>query len=149
MATADDVFTSVRDWMAAWGREVAAADLDAGRARFAADVIGFGTRARVARGLDSLFTEQWSQVWPAIEDFAFRLAELDVLASPDGRLAVAVCEWDSTGVDSAGSRFPRPGRATVVLRRADPSAPWQAVHTHFSIAGGAPAESYGAGAAGH
>lgn len=140
---ADDVITSVRDWMAAWGREVAAADLEAGRARFADDVIGFGTRADVARGLEALHADQWSKVWPKIEDFAFRLDELDVLASPDACLAVAICGWESTGIDADGNRFPRPGRATVVLRRDDPSAPWRGVHTHFSMAGGAPAESHG------
>jgi ketosteroid isomerase-like protein len=130
---ASAVNASVREWMAAWGGEVAAADLDAARARFADDVIAFGTRAEVARGLDELHAAQWSKVWPAIQDFAFDLDDLVVVASPDGCQAVAVCAWTSTGIDTAGRRFPRPGRATVVLRRDHASAPWLGVHTHFSL----------------
>lgn len=140
-----DVTASVREWMAAWGREVATVDLDAGRARFSDDVIGFGTRADVARGLDALHDEQWSKVWPAIEDFTFELDDLVVLASPDGLQAVAVCTWSSSGVDASGSHFHRPGRATVVLRRNAASAPWSGVHTHFSLVDGVPAQSFARG----
>jgi ketosteroid isomerase-like protein len=125
---------SVHEWMAAWGDEVAAVALDTARQRFAPDVVAFGTYADTVRGLDQLYADQWSRIWPAIEDFRFELDALDVIVSPDRLLAVAVVPWTSTGQDAVGSRFARPGRATVVLRRASLDAPWLGIHTHFSLA---------------
>lgn len=139
----DRTFTSVREWMAAWGREVAAVRLDAARARFDDGVVAFGTHADVVSGLDSLYDEQWSRIWPAIGEFRFRLDDLVVLASPDGCQAVAVVGWDSTGFEIDGTPFDRPGRATVVLRRDDADAPWIGVHTHFSLARGVPESTHG------
>ncbi len=140
---AEELTESVRTWVAAWGQEVAALDFAAGRARFSDDVVAFGTKAHVVTGLDALYEQQWSQVWPTIEDFAFLVDELEVLASPDELQAVAVCPWTSTGFAEDGTRFDRPGRATIVLRRAGPQAPWQGVHTHFSLVPGVPQRSHG------
>lgn len=130
-------------WIAGWGDEVAAADIRAGRERFAPDLLAFGTHADVVEGRDAVEAEQWSQVWPAIEDFAFDVDQLHVIAADDGLLAVAVVPWRSTGIGADGARFDRPGRATVVLRRERPDAPWVGVHTHFSLARGVPATSHG------
>jgi ketosteroid isomerase-like protein len=136
-----DVAAAIRRWLGEWGDEVAGVQLGAARERFADDVVSFGTHADVIVGLDALHDEQWSAVWPAIEGFAFRLDDLVVLASPDGRQAVAVVGWDSVGIAADGSRFDRPGRATIVLRR-DATA-WIGVHTHFSLGRGVPATSHG------
>jgi ketosteroid isomerase-like protein len=125
---------SVREWIAAWGAEVAAVDMATARRRFDRDVVSFGTRAAVVHGLDELERDQWNNVWPTIEGFSFRLDELVVIAAGDGCQAVAVVPWDSYGFDAGGARFPRPGRATVVLRRATTAAEWRGVHTHFSLA---------------
>lgn len=124
---------SVRDWVAAWGAEVAAVELTAARARFDDDVVGFGTYAEVVRGIDALHDDQWSKVWPTIADFRFLVDEMATLVSPDGLQAVAVVPWTSTGFDAAGAAFDRPGRATIVLRRADAESAWSGVHTHFSL----------------
>jgi hypothetical protein len=86
---------------------------------------------------------QWAQIWPAIEDFAFDVDDLDVIVSPDRRQAVAVVTWSSTGIGADGTRFDRPGRATVVLTRPDVGVPWRGVHTHFSLARGVPDGTYG------
>jgi ketosteroid isomerase-like protein len=86
-------------------------------------------------------------VWPAIEDFRFELGDLDVLVSPDRLLAVAVLPWSSTGVGPDGERFDRPGRATVVVRRASVGEEWSGVHTHFSLARGVPQDTHGQRAA--
>jgi ketosteroid isomerase-like protein len=129
-----DVETSVREWIAAWGQEVAAVDMAMARHRFSPDVVAFGTYAEIVHGLDELEAEQWANVWPAISGFSFRVDELVVLASPDGCQAVAVVPWDSVGTAADGSTVARPGRATVVLRRESPAAPWLGVHTHFSLA---------------
>ncbi|MDQ3738812.1 MAG: DUF4440 domain-containing protein, partial [Actinomycetota bacterium] len=117
ISSCDAAFVSVSDWMRAWGAEVAAADLEAARRRFAPDVVAFGTHAHVVHGLDALHDEQWFKVWPAIAGFTFRLDDLAVLVSPDGRQAVAVVGWDSTGFTADGEPFDRPGRATVVMQR--------------------------------
>ena len=137
----------VAEWVAGWRAEVAAADIRAGRRRFADDLIAFGTHADIVEGRDAVEAEQWAQVWPAIEDFAFDLDRLRVLASPDGLMAVAIVPWASTGIAADGTRFDRPGRATIVLERASAGEPWLGTHTHFSLARGVPSSTHGARAA--
>jgi ketosteroid isomerase-like protein len=120
--------------MAAWGDEVAAVQLERARARFDPAVVAFGTVAGMVRGLDALYDEQWARVWPTIRDFRFELDELEVLASPDRLLAVAVVPWSSSARQGAGDDAgPRHGRATVVLRRDGLDQPWRGAHTHFSL----------------
>jgi ketosteroid isomerase-like protein len=138
-----EVDGSVREWISAWGAEVAAVGLAAARARFADDVVAFGTHADIVVGLDALEAEQWSRIWPAIEDYRFRTDELVVQASPDGLQAVAIVGWDSTGFSADGTPFDRPGRATVVLRRAHRGAPWIGTHTHFSLGRDVPPTTHG------
>ena len=125
--------TSVRAWLSAWGTEVAAVDFDAAEHRFAEDVVGFGTRATVARGLGDLRADQWSHVWPAIAGFGFGADGADVWVSPDRRMAVIGAGWHSTGRSEQGESFPRNGRATVVLTRDGVDLPWVGRHTHFSL----------------
>jgi ketosteroid isomerase-like protein len=134
---------SVRSWIAAWGAEVAAADIAEARKRFADDVSAFGTHADVVVGLDRLVTEQWAAIWPAIEDFRFLTDGMQVLVSADRLQAVAIVGWSSTGIADDGTRFDRPGRATVVLRRDNPDVPWIGVHTHFSLGRGVPQATFG------
>lgn len=142
-ATADDDRASVRAFMQGWSDEVAAADLTAGRQRFALDLVAFGTHADVVRGRQAVEDAQWSRIWPAIEDFCFHVEDLDAIVSPDRLQAVAVCTFGSTGIAPDGARFDRPGRATVVLRRASVEAPWIGVHTHLSLARGVPQSTHG------
>jgi ketosteroid isomerase-like protein len=139
----DRLEQEVAAWVRDWGAEVAAADLRSGRQRFAPGLLAFGTHADVVEGRDDVEAQQWSQIWPAIEDFAFDLAHLRVLGSPDGLLAVAIVPWTSTGIDADGGRFDRPGRATIVLEREDTGAPWVGTHTHFSLARGVPPSTHG------
>jgi nitrite reductase/ring-hydroxylating ferredoxin subunit/ketosteroid isomerase-like protein len=134
---------SVRAFMDAWGAEVAAVDIAEARKRFSDDVSAFGTHTDVVIGRDRLEAEQWSAVWPAIEDFRFLTEDMSVELSPDRLQAVAVVGWSSTGINEDGTRFPRPGRATVVLRRDDVDSPWLGVHTHFSLARGVPQRTFG------
>lgn len=134
---------SVQAWIDAWGAEVATVDLAAGRRRFAPDVSAFGTHADVVVGRDELELRQWSQIWPAIEDFRFLTEAMQVLVSPDRLMAVAVVGWTSTGIHADGERFDRPGRATVVLSRETVEADWLGVHTHFSLGRGVPSNTYG------
>ena len=142
-ATDPAVTASVRDWVAGWSADVAAADIRSGRERFATDLVAFGTHADVVTGRESVEAEQWSQIWPRIEAFAFLVDELVVQASPDGLLAVAIVPWTSVGIAADGSRFDRPGRATIVLTRATPAEPWIGTHTHFSLARGVPQSTHG------
>jgi ketosteroid isomerase-like protein len=137
------VAAAVRAWVEAWGREVADADIHAGRERFDEGLLAFGTHADVVVGRDEVEEQQWARIWPAIEDFSFDLDRLHVVASPDALLAVAIVPWTSTGIGPDGERFDRPGRATIVLRRTAPDAPWVGVHTHFSLARGVPATTHG------
>lgn len=124
---------TVRAWLAGWGAEVASVDFDTAERRFADDVVGFGTRATVARGRADLRASQWSHVWPAIADFRFDADGADVWVSSDRLMAVIGAEWHSTGRNERGETFPRRGRATVVVTRPDHDAAWAGRHTHFSL----------------
>lgn len=129
-ANRDDV--SVRAWLAEWGGEVAGVDFDQAEHRFSPDVVGFGTNATSAHGRATLRANQWEKVWGAIDDFSFVTETAAVWVSPDRRMAVIGGAWRSMGRTAEGERFPRNGRATVVLERPDEAAPWVGVHTHFS-----------------
>jgi ketosteroid isomerase-like protein len=129
----DSVVDSVRAWVAEWGAEVAAAQMDVARQRFDPQVVAFGTATGIVTGIDALHRDQWSAVWPVIRGFAFEVDDLVVLPSPDGLQAVAVVAWRSEGRGADGTWAPRPGRATVVLRRSSLDATWLGVHTHFSL----------------
>ncbi|MDH3684217.1 MAG: nuclear transport factor 2 family protein [Acidimicrobiia bacterium] len=128
-----DLERELRDWLAGWGREVAGEDFAAASKRFASDVIGYGTKATVARGLDALRAEQWRAVWPNIDGFAFDSDGADVWVAGDGLMGIIAARWDSLGRRADGSSFPRGGRATVVLQRANRDDPWLGRHTHFSL----------------
>jgi ketosteroid isomerase-like protein len=143
MSRIADATNSAQQWLAAWGEEVARADIAAGRVRFDPDLSAFGTHADVVHGRDDVEEQQWSKIWPAIEDFRFDVDASEVIVSPDGRLAVVVAPWSSTGIGTDGEPFPRPGRATIVLRREGESAEWFGVHTHFSLARGVPSSTHG------
>jgi hypothetical protein len=111
-------------WLSTWGAHVADADMEGARPLFDPSVLGFGTRAEVADGLDRLLADQWSQVWPAITGFRFDVDDARTWVSPDGRQGVIATRWHSEG---------RRGRATVVLHRGGEDDRWRAVHTHFSL----------------
>ncbi|WP_245350270.1 hypothetical protein [Bradyrhizobium sp. UFLA03-84] len=85
---------------------------------------------------------QWDNVWPRTADFAFDLAHTEVLISGDGGMATVITPWTSTGFNADGSRFDRPGRATIILaRQAD--GRWLGVHSHMSLRRGVPQDSHG------
>lgn len=132
MTVADDLHAGVRDWFDEWGGYVAAVDFASARALFDPSVVGFGTFKDVVHGLDALEAGQWRAVWPAIRDFRFDLDSLELLPSGDGRMVVALITWSSTGFDTGGEPFARPGRATVVLAR-DAGGAWKGRHTHLSV----------------
>lgn len=134
---------TLTDWVAGWGAEVSAANIAAGRRRFSTELVAFGTHADVVQGREQVEAQQWSQVWPAIDDFDFELDQLELLVSPDRLMAVVIVPWNSTGVAEDGVRFPRPGRATVVVERPALDQPWLGTHTHFSLARGVPQRTFG------
>jgi ketosteroid isomerase-like protein len=134
---------SIATWFRRWSGLVASVDFAPARALFAPDVVAFGTFQHHLRGLDALEAEQWRQVWPTIEDFRFELDTLVTGVSPDRLMGFGAIMWSSTGIAGDGSRFDRPGRCTVVLRRDRVEAPWLGIHTHFSLGRGVPQRSHG------
>lgn len=134
---------SIKEWFDTWSGYVASVDFDSAKPMFEDDVVGFGTWMNVVEGLDNLMEKQWKSIWPTIQDFRFMTETLEVRVSPDRLFALAVLVWDSTGFDEAGQPYPRPGRATVGMRRDSLSAPWKGVHTHLSLNRDVPQKSYG------
>lgn len=129
MSDQPDLSGDVAGWFRDLERCVRAVDFDAARPIFADEAVGFGTFGAVLDGLDALVAGQWQQIWPTIEAFTFDLSTLRWGA--DGRLAWAICRWDSLGHRADGSTYDRPGRATVILERRDGRL--MALHTHFSL----------------
>ncbi|MBM4416977.1 MAG: nuclear transport factor 2 family protein [Chloroflexi bacterium] len=136
--TRDDAM--IRAWFGQMETCVQTRDFTAARALFAADVIGFGTRASLVRGLGRLTEEQWHGIWPNIEGFHFDMTAL--ATGGTGSMRWAVCPWSSTGFDEIHAPFDRPGRATVIFRVDDDGA-LRAIHTHFSLAPGTPQRTFG------
>lgn len=154
---------SARQWLRDWGAEVSRADIAAGRQRFDQALVAFGTHADVVSGRDVVEAEQWSKIWPAIEDFEFAADDAEILVADDGSMAVIIAGWTSTGIAADGQRFPRPGRATIVVRRNDDQwggnqsggnqsggnqsggnrSGWIGLHTHFSLVRGVPSATFG------
>jgi ketosteroid isomerase-like protein len=108
---------------------VRAVDFERCRAIFAKDVVGFGTKAAAAIGLESLERDQWRHIWGVIRNFTFEIDQLHCGLHGDG-LWLA-CPWHSEGPAPDGGWRHRPGRITAVLERRD--GRWLAVHTHHSV----------------
>jgi catechol 2,3-dioxygenase-like lactoylglutathione lyase family enzyme/ketosteroid isomerase-like protein len=125
-----DGLEAIRDWLRRWQACVRALDFDAGRGLCAPDMIAFGTRAAMVRGIDNVMAEQWRHVWPGIRDFTIDVGQ--ACGAVAGDRAWVAAPWDSRGVRADGSTFPRPGRLTIAFERQD--GRWLATHTHFSLA---------------
>ena len=125
---------SLRNWLDTFARCVREKDFASGRAMFSDDVIGYGTWTDRMVGMDSLFDNQWSNVWPRTEGFTFDQEHADFWldnAEQPTQCTIAVL-WSSTGVGEDGECVKREGRSTIVLQRV-PAAEWYATHTHFSF----------------
>ncbi len=134
-----DPHAAAREWFERLGECCAAIDYASARAIFAPDVVSFGTKADIVKGLDLLQRNQWEGIWPNIRDFTIDLASIH--SGGDERHAWGVATWRSTGFHEDGTPFSRPGRATVTLERRD--GVWLATHTHFSLNPGTPPRTYG------
>ena len=126
--TVEDPRDAVAEWFEKMSLYCSSVDYDSARPLFDPDVAAFGTYADEITGLERLQREQWEQVWPRTS--GFRVLMDSVRAAGDARFAWGLATWTSTGYTDDGRAFDRPGRVTVVLRRAD--GRWRAVHTHFS-----------------
>lgn len=128
-------------WLETFSGFVRAVDYASAKPLFHKDILAFGTHRDVLPSLEAWVNTQWDNVWPRTDDFRFDLAATHVLASADGSMAVVVVPWSSTGFHEDGSRFDRPGRATMVFEKRDGT--WLGVHTHLSLNRGVPQASFG------
>lgn len=143
MPVADaEVASKIHEWLSRFAVCVREVDYAAARPLWHPDVIIFGTYQELVRGLPAWIGTQWDNVWPRIEDFTFDLANTAVLVSPDASLAIAIAPWTSTGFHPDGTRYDRPGRATITLSR-QPDGRWIGVHSHMSLGRGVPQQSHG------
>ena len=131
----------VLDWLGSFAACVRAVDYKAAYPFWHEQALAFGTHKRVLEGLWDWRDRQWDSVWPKTSGFAFVAGETRVLASPDGRMAVAITPWGSTGYHPDGSAFDRPGRASIILMREGDR--WVGVHSHMSLERDVPQESFG------
>ena len=134
---------SIRLWFQVWEKQVQNKDFEAAKKLFENDVVSFGTWMNVVEGLDKLYSNQWKNIWPTINNFKFVSNTLFIQISPDRLLANSILVWNSTGYKKNGNSFKRNGRATVVLKRSNLDNSWKGIHTHFSLNRGIPQESFG------
>ena len=131
----------ILDWLAVFSGFVRTVDYASARPMWHPDLLAFGTYNDVIQGLETAIATQWDNVWPRTADFAFDLAGTHVLAAAGESMAVAVTPWTSSGFHQDGSRFDRPGRATMVFAKV--GAAWRCVHSHMSLNRGVPQASHG------
>lgn len=128
------------EWLEVFSGYVRAVDFNSARPLWHPDVVTFGTHRDVVEGLDTTVATQWSNVWPRTADFRFDLDQTRVLAAPDATMAVVVAPWTSTGFHPDGTRFDRPGRATLVFTMTPDG--WRVAHSHMSLNRGVPQDSH-------
>lgn len=122
-------------WLDRFAELVRARDTATAEAMFAPDCSAFGTRAAHLTARDDLVAEQWTPIWTSTEGFRFLDEGRHVMSSADGSQVTVAARWVSDGIAPDGARYPRAGRATLVLEvTADPSGARQLVarHSHFS-----------------
>ena len=134
---------SIGLWFQVWEKQVQNKDFEAAKKLFENDVVSFGTWMNVVEGIDKLYSDQWKNIWPTINNFKFVSNTLFIQISPDRLLANSILVWNSTGYKKNGNSFKRNGRATVVLKRPNLDNNWKGIHTHFSLNRGIPQESFG------
>ena len=144
-----DVPPKIREEIAAWfhtlARCMGAVDFNAASQIYDPQIFSFGSVATVPimDGWETLEREQFRRVWPTTEDTAFETNTMRLVLSDDQSLAVAAIRWSSKGIAEDGARFDRPGRATVVFRRAGADGPWRALRTNIALDPGVPLKSHG------
>ncbi len=139
---ADDL-DAVRRWFRQLADHVRAVDFEGAYSLFADDLIAFGTYSDFVTERPQVVKEQWNNVWPTIRNFHWRLDGVRAIVSPDRLSAIGMAIFDSDGFAEDGTRFDRPGRATVGFSRKGVGEGWVAVHTHMSLFRGTPSRSYG------
>jgi ketosteroid isomerase-like protein len=132
----------ILDWLDRFAACVREVDFRSAYPFWHDDIVIFGTYQELVRSRAAWTDTQWSNVWPRTRDFAFDLQNTEILASPDGQVAVAVTPWTSIGWHPDGREFDRPGRATIMLQR-QPDGRWLGVHSHMSLGRGVPQDSHG------
>jgi ketosteroid isomerase-like protein len=135
-----DVKRALLEWLETFAGFVRDVDYASAAPLFHPQVLAFGTHRDVIPDLDSWIRTQWHNVWPRTTDFRFDLPGTHILASADGATATAVAPWTSTGYHPDGTRFDRPGRATMVFSRL--ADRWLCLHSHMSLNRGIPQESH-------
>ena len=139
---ADDL-EAVRRWFKQLADHVRAVDFEGAYPLFADDLIAFGTFSDFVTERPAVVKEQWNNVWPTIRNFHWRLDGVRAIVSPDRLGAIGMAIFDSDGFHEDGTKFARPGRATVGFARKAVGESWIAVHTHMSLFRGTPSRSYG------
>jgi len=141
MPTANPVITLFfHQWLETFSGYVREVDYASAKPLFHPDVLAFGTHNDVIPGIETWIKTQWDNVWPKTADFRFNLEQTSMLASPDGKMAIVIAPWTSTGYDPDGKPFPRPGRATMVFSK--DADGWLCTHSHMSLNRGVPQQSF-------
>ncbi len=90
--SADDL-ESVRRWFKQLSDCVQAVDFERAYPLFADDLVAFGTFSDFVTERPTVVKEQWSNVWPTIRNFRWRLDGVRAIVSPDRLSAIGMTVW--------------------------------------------------------
>ena len=104
-------------------------DYEAVRDLIPDDGVYFGSVAVKAQGYDELYEKQFSRVWPNIDEFRIDPSSISIHTS--GKIAWAICLFESSVSVTDGESSARRGRMTFIFECRDEK--WVMVHSHDSL----------------
>lgn len=104
-------------------------DYEAVRDLIPDDGVYFGSVAVKAQGYDELYEKQFSRVWPNIDEFRIDPSSISIHTS--GKMAWAICLFESSVPGEDGEPSARRGRMTFIFEWRDEK--WVMVHSHDSL----------------
>ena len=104
-------------------------DYEAVRDLIPDDGVYFGSAAVKAQGYDELYEKQFSRVWPNIDEFRIDPSSISIHTS--GKIAWAICLFESSVPGTDGEPAARRGRMTFIFEWRDEK--WVMVHSHDSL----------------
>lgn len=93
-----------------------------------------------AKWISEINQKEWTREWPCIQNFAWTYGSRTSIWSEDQTQATAFLTFVSTGYDTYGKEFSRPGRATVLLLHRDGLL--LCFHMHMSVEHGIQQDSF-------
>src|SRR4051812_41245458 len=101
----EDDIARVRRWFQRLQLCIQMVDFEGARPLFADDLITFGSTTPFTVGREATEMEQWRTVWSQIDQFRWRLDDLQTIISGDRLTAIGMAVFESVGYGANGEPF--------------------------------------------